>query len=103
MQILPVHLHARLVNVHVSRSAQRLNQYDMAGLESEVSRRLREAQFLLHQWTAWLKDIEQEQCRLLLAYKVSSTYLSHLAAHICRGILQTSYRTNDFAINCWII
>ncbi|KAA3676960.1 uncharacterized protein DEA37_0011433 [Paragonimus westermani] len=70
--ILPVHLHARLVNVHVSRSAQRLNQYEVASLESETSRRLREAQFLLHQWTSWLNDIEQEQCRLLLAYKAAA-------------------------------
>ncbi|TPP58318.1 Hemicentin 1 [Fasciola gigantica] len=84
--ILPVHLHARLVNVHVSRSAQRLNQYDMAGLESEVSRRLREAQFLLHQWTAWLKDIEQEQCRLLLAYKASAQQVrTKMAAKINRN------------------
>ncbi|VDP80805.1 unnamed protein product [Echinostoma caproni] len=84
--ILPVHLHARLVNVHVSRSAQRLNQYDVAGLESEVSRRLREAQFLLHQWTAWLKDIEQEQCRLLLAYKASAQQVrTKMAAKINRN------------------
>ncbi|KER19307.1 hypothetical protein T265_15584, partial [Opisthorchis viverrini] len=70
--ILPVHLHARLVNVHITRSAQRLNQYEVAGIESEMSRRLREAQFLLHQWTAWLSEIEQEQCRVLLAYKAAA-------------------------------
>ncbi|VDQ02170.1 unnamed protein product [Trichobilharzia regenti] len=73
--VLPVHLHARLVNVHVTRSAQRLNQYELASLESEVSRRLRETQFLLHQWTLWLYDIEQEQCRLLLAYKAAAQNL----------------------------
>ncbi|KAH8854923.1 TNFR CD27 30 40 95 cysteine rich region [Schistosoma japonicum] len=73
--VLPVHLHARLVNVHVTRSAQRLNQYELTSLESEVSRRLRETQFLLHQWTLWLNDIEQEQCRLLLAYKAAAQNL----------------------------
>ncbi|CAH8436691.1 unnamed protein product [Heterobilharzia americana] len=73
--VLPVHLHARLVNVHVTRSAQRLNQYELKSLESEVSRRLRETQFLLHQWTLWLSDIEQEQCRLLLAYKAAAQHL----------------------------
>ncbi|CAH8824781.1 unnamed protein product [Trichobilharzia szidati] len=73
--VLPVHLHARLVNVHVTRSAQRLNHYELASLESEVSRRLRETQFLLHQWTLWLNDIEQEQCRLLLAYKAAAQNL----------------------------
>lgn len=54
----------------MTRSAQRLNQYELTSLESEVSRRSRETQFLLHQWTLWLNDVEQEQCRLLLAYKV---------------------------------
>ncbi|CAH8484796.1 unnamed protein product [Schistosoma bovis] len=73
--VLPVHLHARLVNVHVTRSAQRLNQYELTSLESEVSRRSRETQFLLHQWTLWLNDVEQEQCRLLLAYKAAAQNL----------------------------
>ncbi|XP_018647822.1 hypothetical protein Smp_159780 [Schistosoma mansoni] len=73
--VLPVHLHARLVNVHVTRSAQRLNQYELTSLESEVSRRLRETQFLLHQWTLWLNGVEQEQCRLLLAYKAAAQNL----------------------------
>ncbi|CAL8106039.1 unnamed protein product [Calicophoron daubneyi] len=84
--VLPVHLHARLVNVHVSRSAQRLNQYELAGLESEVSRRLREAQFLLHEWTGWLHDVEQEQCRLLLAYKAAAQDVrTRMAAKINRN------------------
>ncbi|KAF5403399.1 hypothetical protein PHET_03224 [Paragonimus heterotremus] len=84
--ILPVHLHARLVNVHVSRSAQRLNQYEVASLESETSRRLREAQFLLHQWTSWLNDIEQEQCRLLLAYKAAAQQVrTKIAAKLTRN------------------
>ncbi|KAG5441784.1 hypothetical protein CSKR_110612 [Clonorchis sinensis] len=84
--ILPVHLHARLVNVHITRSAQRLNQYEVAGIESEMSRRLREAQFLLHQWTAWLSDIEQEQCRVLLAYKAAAQQVrNRMAAKLNRN------------------
>ncbi|CAH8506769.1 unnamed protein product [Dicrocoelium dendriticum] len=84
--ILPVHLHARLVNSHVTRSAQRLNQYEVAGLEAEMGRRMRDSQHLLHEWTSWLTEIEQEQCHLLLTYKAAAQQVrTQMAAKISRN------------------
>ncbi|VEL06721.1 unnamed protein product [Protopolystoma xenopodis] len=89
--VLPVHLHARLVNLHVTRSAQRLSQHEIAATEGQTNRRYREAQYLLFHWTSWLDSLNREQCRLLLAYKSAAEAIrSNLTRRSSIGLFATN-------------